>query len=59
MCFTMPAIPPTPYFLLLTHTHTLSLSLSLSLSHKRRRDRGPLDRPLHFGLLGSPKLRLY
>jgi hypothetical protein len=63
MCFTMPAIPPPPSFLLLTHTqifknretntNTHYLSLSLSLSHKRRRDRGPSYRPLHFGLFGE------
>ncbi len=51
MCFTMPAIPPTPSFLLLTHTdlqkqrqthththtHTLSLSLSLSFAQEEKR----------------------
>ncbi len=48
MCFTMPAIPPPPSFLLLKHTHrsskterqkhthTHSLSLSLSLSQTQR-----------------------
>jgi hypothetical protein len=68
----MPAIPPPPSFLLLTHTqifknretntntHYLSLSLSLSLSLTRGEEIGGLRIvPCTLGFLGSPKLGLY